>query len=390
MKSNAEVSGLSYAELLKLVPIEKADLYRKFVTEMNRREKLVRFDKTETFESFTHKPGTEQLYGYGFKVGGQAVPYFHPNRTFHDEVIWLNENLYYNESVCFEDRLINSCLVKFYGPSNTLRIMSRDTGIGWVSYKRLVEEKEYRCQVMENLHRAVNSNSEKIFGTTELRTSLQTASRNYTRVIETEFDRKHNKFNPTRSGRSGDIFYWFTLLGPKFVEFYKTKPTMEQSFNFLSSFGGIGNYYGYHLSSNLARMPYLGTLLEKDAETGNLDEDDDYIATGVGAMNTVQWFLDGIVKSPNRAVGDRMVNAIKRDQKSFICGNSEEDWNILKDVSEIERFTTFGCEISLCQFSVFLRLRENSKLALKRALAPISQESEEKCVLNEIVQLSLF
>ena len=388
--TNKELLALSYEDLLKLIPHHKVKMYQQFVTEMNRREKAVRFDRTDTFDTFTHKPGTEELYGYGFKVDGKSVPYFHPNRSFHDEIIWLNKNLYYNEKVCFEDRLINSCLVKFYGPSNTLRIMSRDTGIGWVSYEKLVNDPAYRLKVMENLHRAVQ-NGEKIFGTTELRTSLQTASRNYGREINTEFDKKYGLFDPNRKGRSGDIFYWFTLIGPKFVKFYATKPTMEQSFRFLSSFRGIGNYYGYHLSSNLARMPYLGTLLSREGETGNLDEDDDFIATGVGAMDTVKWFLEDYIKSPSSAVGDRLVNAVKRDQKNFICGGDDLAWETLKAVSELGRFTTFGCEISLCQFSVFRRLKDKKKLAWKRADAPISKEID-KCDINDddSQQLSLF
>jgi hypothetical protein len=61
---------------------------------------------------------------------------------------------------------------------------------------------------------------------------------------------------------------------------------MPTSYNFLSSFRGIGNYYGYHFSSNLARMPEIGTLIKND-QIGNLSEDDDFIAAGTGAMDTL-------------------------------------------------------------------------------------------------------
>lgn len=384
--TNAELLKLDYPDLLALVPKDKQQVFGNFIKEMNRREKLVRFDRSETFDTFRHlDDGVD--YGYGFKVRGKGVPYFHPNRSFHDEVIWLNNNLYYNDEVSFEDRLINSCLVKFYGPSNTLSIMSRDTDWGYVKYDELISNEEYQLKVMENLHRATQG-GEKIFGTTELRTSLQTASRNHTREIMTSFDKKYGTYDLLRKGRGSDILYWFTYLGPLFVDFYKKKPTMEESFKFLNSFPGIGNYYGYHLSSNLARMPFLGTLLENNSsDVGNLDEDDDYIATGVGAMITVKWMLEDIVKSPNSKVGDRLVNAYKRDQQNFLHMD-EKEWQTLKDVSEIGRFTTFGCEISLCQFAVFRRLHDNSKLAWKRADAPISKE----CALptNTSTQMHLF
>lgn len=385
--TNAELLRLDYADLLALVPFEKQVAFAQFVQEMNRREQLVRFDRTETFDTFTHETGTEKEYGYGFKIKGKGVPYFHPNRSFHDEVIWLNQNLYYDDEVTFEDRLINSCLVKFYGPSNTLAIMSRDTNWSYVKYDELINNEAYQLKVMENLHRAT-ANGEKIFGTTELRTSLQTASRNYAREIITPFDKKYDTFDPTRKGRGNDIFYWFTYLGPLFVDFYKTKPTMEESFKFLNSFRGIGNYYGYHLSSNLARMPWLGTLLEtNDAPTGLLDEDDDFVATGVGAMITVKSFLEHVCKSPNSRVGDKLVNAYKRDQQKFLM-MSDEQWQTMINVSELGRFTTFGCEISLCQFAVFNRVKDNSKLAWKRADAPISKE----CALPKTVvkQMELF
>ena len=53
----------------------------------------------------------------------------------------------------------------------------------------------------------------------------------------------------------------------------------------------------------------------------------------------------------------------------------------MEKVSELGYFTNFGCEISCCQFGVYRRLREDKKLALRRAAAPISKE-EVKMILT--------
>lgn len=373
-KTNKDFLDTTYSEILSLVPDEKRELLGLFIRELNRREYLVRFEKSIEFDEFEHVENHD-IFGTGFQVGNRAVPYFHPNRSFHDEIIWLNDNVFYNPLCKFEDKLINAAIVKFYGPSNTIALLTKDTGKDFIDYDRLINDDDYVAQCMKNLHDAID-NKEKIYGTTELRTSLQTESRNYTRQIVTPYDKLLGVENdPTRKGRGSDMFFWFRKLGPKFKEFYSNKPTMEESFNFLTSFRGIGNYYGYHFSTNLARMPKIGTsaLLKGDVEYGLLDEDDDFVAPGVGAMDTIKWFFEDFGISVNDKVGAHLIRAIKENQNSFF-GFEGESLMHAKKVSETGKFTTFGCEISCCQFSVFRRLRFNEKLARKRSAAPIGKE----------------
>lgn len=377
MTSNKHLLEMDSQALVELIPTEKRQLIRDFIHEMNRREYEVRFAKTCSFDTFRHREGTgkESVYGHGFIVEGRSVPYFHPNRSFHDEIIWLNENVFYNPDCTFEDRLINAAIVKFYGPSNTISLLTQETGYPFVKYDSLVNDEKYVLQCMVNMENA-KRRGEKIYGTTELRTSLQTESRNFTRLIKTPYDVLINaEPQPDRQSRTSDMFYWFTLLGPRFADFYSKKPTMEESFNFLTSHRGIGNYYGYHFSTNLARMPEIGTpaLLRPNATFGNLDEDDDFVAPGVGAMITINWFYEHLGFSISSEVGAKVIRQIRDTQHEFFdfTGENEE---ILNVVSETGRFTTFGTEISCCQFGVFLRLRDSKKMALNRANAPISKE----------------
>ena len=268
--------------------------------------------------------------------------------------VLTNNNVYYNDSATFEDMLINSALVKFYGPSKTIDIITNNTGYNFVKYDQLINNKDYILHCMENIYQAV-LNKQKIFGTTELRTSLQTEARNYTRQISTPFDKVYGTFDPSRVGRGSDIFYWFTNLGPKFVDFYRKKPTMEESFNFLTSIRGIGNYYGYHFSTNLARMPGIGvkTLLKEHSKYGNLDEDSDFVAPGVGSMQTIIWLFENTNIKVNTKFGANFLRYVRNNQDDFFNFKGINK-DIVKIVTETGRYTTFGCEIGFCQFNVFI------------------------------------
>ncbi len=374
--TNKDLLGYSDQELFDEIPQYKKDEFLTFIKELNRREYLVRFDKSCTFDTFDHLPGTSHKYKIGFKVDGKSVPYFHPNRSFHDEIIWLNENLFYNPQATFEDKLINAAIVKFYGPSKTLKMIVEETGEKFVVYDKFINDKSYTEKLCVNLETAVKNKS-KIYGTTELRTSLQTAARNHARSVGSPIDKLENMSAADRSKRMlrpSDILFWFTYLGPQWVNFYKSKPTMEESFKFLNSYKGIGNYYGYHFSCNLARMPGVGNLIFKGI-SGNIDEDDEYVVPGVGAMHAINWFYEHRGHSINDKVGKKFINAIRRHQNNFFdLKSSDKSDYYMKKVSELGYFTNFGCEISCCQFGVYRKLREDKKLANRRASAPISKE----------------
>lgn len=366
-----------------------------FMAEFNKREWSVRIGKTaESFDDYVenhyiHKPE----YGTGFVVDNKAVPYFHPNRSFHDEIIWLNENLYYDPGVSFIDKIVNSAIVKFYGPSRTLGIISGHaddlpylTKTPW-PYINVAEgflEPDYVKTMMDNIDKAA-LNKEQLWGTTELRTSLQTAARQHSRWVHNDPERK---FVPS------DMIQWIlSMVTAKkdingvshrgLAEFYKSNPTMQQSYDFLTARRGIGAYYGYHFSSNLARMPGVGApaLIEREFPDkfaslkilhGKLDENDDYVVAGPGATNTLQRLWPNIPMNQHTTMA--LINAIKQDQLGFFGINTQEDERNFRESSELGQFTTFGVEISCCQYSVFNRLKDDRSMAAKRALAPISKE----------------
>jgi hypothetical protein len=403
--STKNVLELSNDELLKKSnPAVRKELGF-FLREFNKREWSVRIaGKYKSFDEYAAKGYKHQdRFGVGFVVNKQPVPYFHPNRSFHDEIIWLNNNLYYND-VSFNDKLVNSAIVKFYGPSRTLDIITgfakdlpylKKTDRPYINFDKLKDD-DYAYKIMSNIETAY-FHKEQIWGTTELRTSLQQASRDYARTSPTIVDKRGvvdpltksvivEKTTDTseRKMRPSDMIHWIKYLSENgMTKFYGTKPTMDKSFEYLNTIRGIGNYYGYHFSSNLARMPGVGSkqLIEREWKEhfdklgvthGNLDENADYVVAGPGACATLkELFPDMPI---NQKTTMKMIIAIRDDQENFFGINTSEELQQLQEASELGRFTTFGCEISCCQFNVFTRLKDSPLLAAKRAKAPISKE----------------
>jgi hypothetical protein len=403
--STTQVLDLSPDQLWGICNHDIRLQYADFIREFNKREWCVRIGKThETFEdyvrtSYNHK----QSFGTGFVIDGRPIPYFHPNRSFHDEIIWLNNNLYFIPEVSFENKLVNSAIVKFYGPSRTLSIITGHaddlpylvrTELPYIDFQRIQVDEDYEHTLMRNIELA-SHHKEQLWGTTELRTSLQIASRNYARSNPTIIDRRGCVFNSNvliqpnsdssqRKMRTSDMIAWLKSLTPEWTRFYKTKPTMKESYEYLTALRGIGPYYGYHFSSNLSRMPGVGSrsIIEvehKEAfdklgiEHGELDEDADFVVAGPGASATLKALFPTVTINSKTTMF--LLLQIRDMQHKFLDISSEMDYKYLVEATELGRFTTFGCEIASCQFNVFCRLRDNPQAAMTRANAPISKET---------------
>lgn len=375
-----------------------------FIREFNKREWSVRIGKTHaTFEDYTRSGYVHQeRFGTGFVIDNRPIPYFHPNRSFHDEVIWLNSNLYFKPEVSFENKLVNSAIVKFYGPSRTLSIITGyasdlpylvRTQRPFIDFEKLKTDEAYEFTLMRNIEYA-SFKKEQLWGTTELRTSLQIAARNHGRSIVTPIDRRGvylngqeiiapNSGTKDRKMRTSDMIAWIKSLTDEWVRFYSTKPTMKESYEYLTTLRGVGPYYGYHFSSNLARMPGVGaaSIIEVEhreafrklaIEHGRLDEDANFVVAGPGASATLKALFPTL--TINNKTTMALILHIRDMQHKFLDISSEMDYKYLTEATELGRFTTFGIEIACCQFNVFNRLKDNKAAAAGRANAPISKE----------------
>jgi hypothetical protein len=183
--------------------------------------------------------------------------------------------------------------------------------------------------------------------------------------------------------RTSDMIAWLKSLTTTWASYYKMEPTMKESYEFLTSYRGIGPYYGYHFSSNLSRMPGVGskTIIEVEHKDdfeklgithGNLDEDADFVVAGPGASATLKNLFPGVAINPKTTMS--LILKIRDMQHKFLDISSDLDYKYLTEATELGRFTTFGIEIASCQFNVFCRLRDNPNAAASRANAPISKE----------------
>jgi hypothetical protein len=404
MLTTQEALSLDGSDFWKICDHDVRKQFGSFIREFNKREWCVRIGKThETFEDYV-KSGYQhqEHFGTGFVIDGRPIPYFHPNRSFHDEIIWLNSNLYFRPEVSFENKLVNSAIVKFYGPSRTLSIITGHvsdlpyvvrTELPYIDFKRIQEDEEYEYTLMRNIELA-SHHKEQLWGTTELRTSLQIASRNYARANGTIIDRRGLTFNnrviiepnsdhTQRKMRTSDMIAWLKSLTPEWSRFYKTKPTMQGSYEYLTALRGIGPYYGYHFSSNLSRMPGVGSssIIEVEhkyefdklgIEHGELDEDANFVVAGPGASATLKNLFPTVAINPKTTM--HLILQIRDMQHKFLDISSDLDYKYHSEATELGRFTTFGIEIGSCQFNVFCRLRSNPQAAHARASAPISKE----------------
>lgn len=397
LRSTAAVLDTDLRDLLKKADQTVRKNLGSFVREFNRREWFVRVGKKcQSFQEYVTDHYThEEQWGHGFVANGQAVPYFHPNRSFHDEIIWLNHNLYYDKSVSFTNKLLNSALVKFYGPSRTLDLATGQLGLAgsvklskrYVEFDRYAEDSKYALTILSNIEKAKLA-KEQLWGTTELRTSLMGAAAQYAQNNPSMIDKSESYGARTKKMRSSDMVHWIASMKEDLVDFYSTKPDMKKSFEKLTSYKGIGNYYGYHFSSNLCRMPGIGapSLVEApatlpdwrklrseiDVEHGNLDENADYVVAGPGACATLARLWPGVPINPKTTM--KMILAIRDHQHEFFGIDTSSDLCYFKEATELGQFTTFGVEIACCQYNVFERLSTDLRAALNRAAAPISKE----------------
>lgn len=309
-----------------------------FLNAINERELL-----KQQGRGYSYVPG--EMFSQEEKLAlDPEIMYWHPNRSHHDEVIWLNNHVF-RDVVPFRDQVLNSAVVKFYGPSTAVEVAVGQKG-GYIDFGRFSEDKDYRELLCHNL----DNSKESIWGKTELRTSLQTASRNYMRGIEGYPDRK---FKPS------DILSWVASFeGEGLIRFYESQPSIETSYRELTKRKGIGSYYGYHFTCNLSRNSRL-----------RMNENEDFCVPGPGACQTLRKLFP---KSSSERDLLKQILFLKENQEDLF--RYDPRWlpalehNPLNKDPDSYRLTTFGIEIASCQMSVFDRFVNNPSLISKRKI----------------------
>lgn len=271
------------------------------------------------------------------------VMYWHPNRTRHDEVDWLMKYVF-NAKNSLTNKILNAFAVKFYGPSKAILNAINETEYSpehLIDFDRLPQDKAYMAWIDQNLIMAKDEGREQ-WGTTELRTSLQSAAKKFA---------GHSRWS--------NMVEWIASFKTDgLIDFYAAGPTMEQAFNKITEYSGIGNYYGYHSNSNLARCFDV-----------SINENEDFVIAGPGAMKTINRLYPNHKKD---GVTPMQILLYIRDHQDKIFEHDEIDrkalHQTLKPGQVVDFLTSFGCEITCCQFGVYNRFLESPELIDKRKL----------------------
>jgi len=131
----------------------------------------------------------------------------------------------------------------------------------------------------------------------------------------------------------------------------------------LNSIKGIGSYYAYHAPCNFSR----------DRDLPNIDEDDDYCLVGSGARRGLEYVFPE-VKFRNNEIMEQYVLSIRDYQDEFFEFKDDEYDYYKNNLERGGRLTTFGVEITLCQFDVYMNIKDN-KEAQKKRILPLTFDS---------------
>ena len=232
-------------------------------------------------------------------------------------------------------------------------------------FKKTGKVGEY-TQHLREIAKQAKINKQRIWGTTELHTSIQTAGRRF--VNEWYLGNARHDDKGTWSNVSEWIASWTHQPSG-----YNSKKTVMQGmreakdlsegFAYLTGENMIGDYYGYHCSTSNSVNPKL-----------NFNHDSKFVAPGPGATETLEIMFPNLSKK-DVPLGERVV-WIRENQKEILdIEFHKELWNYTTTngikifEEEQNELKSYGTEVSLCQYSVYCRLKANPHLIKKRKVA---------------------
>ena len=345
-------------ELKSMADPEAFKYFNKWVLDFFKRETLRETGRIEEYE-------IDPEFGSAMR---QEVSYWNPNRSKHAEVFWL-ENYVFGQDTSMRNKILNAMAVKFVGMP-TLTLVASDTA----DYSKVIDFDEYRLK--GDYYRTVNKNLDdnirklKVWGATQLQTSLQTAARNFVREEEDD---------PTVQFKLSHMIRWMDHLDKLGMSDVVQDPknSLGDVCEWLKTHRGIGPYFSYHPPCNFSRCEDLP----------NIDEDDDYCLVGPGAARGMAFVFPN-VKLKNNDIMEKIVMSVRSNQYDFF--EFPDDTARKFYAENLERnghMTTFGAEITFCQFNCFLGIKDTPKLQEKRIL-PLTFDAFDKIALDLESRLS--
>lgn len=308
-----------------------------------------------------YKMGINDSYtDEGFPAIAETVEYFHPSITLDDRMRYIAENIVFNDSIDHINKVCNTIISHFYGARGIHQTMTRDPNpkTALVDFHRLLKDQDYVNELHTNLDDAKKFGL-PIYGSTELRTSLYGSANTYVA----------NKYGTPRNANLINIALWVAGLIERGIiqKFYEVN-SLEELYKVLTTIEGVGAYYGYHCSTSNSVNPNI-----------NVGHDERFCVPGPGARYTLDRLFDQSQTDMN--YGDQVIWF--RDNYEEHIGKiplHPSTFNIKVDGKKVfpeeqDELKTYGCEVGLCQYGVYSRLRDNPKLISRRKVTRLDADA---------------
>lgn len=316
----------------------------------------------------------------GVDMHGEEIPalhsdveYFHPMITLDDRMRYIAEHIVQSSHSQY-NIVCNTLISHFYGARNIHNVLTwewDDPAKAMVDFERIdAGDLDYLHEMRERVEAAIEGGL-RIWESTALHTSLQTAAKRYVAAQEGE-DPKTRKMHPF------DVAQWVaSFIGDGTIDRLLNARTGAQGYDVLTAQPGIGSYYGYHGCTSNSVNPAI-----------QFTHDDPFIVPGPGARAMVKRMWGGRIPDKHSGLAIQFVRE-HQDEIGVTDGVDfhPETWNIVRaDGTKIYKedqneLKYYGTEVFCCQFEVFQNLKANPKLAKKRGIVrpePLPYKFEDR------------
>ena len=318
--------------------------------------------------------GVNESYNSGGDAAlGETVEYFHPQLTLDDRMRYIMENIVYS-GLDMDNIICNTIISHFYGGRGIHQILTRDPDpkTALVDFKRLLQDEDYEKTIRKNLEDAVELGL-PVYGTTELRTSLFGAANTHVSEVR----------NQERDAHKINILLWVASFIPRGITGRMSQAqSLREMYNIITDIEGVGQYYGYHCSTSNSVNPNI-----------NINHDERFCVPGPGARLTLDIMFGEDCTIP---YGDRVIWF--RENYKDLIGEiylHPSTHNVVVNgnrvlAEEQNDLKVYGCEVGLCQYGVYHRLRNNPQLINRRKVARADGALMESFFNNNYQQQTLF
>lgn len=287
---------------------------------------------------------------------GRDVEYFHPTITLDDRMKYIGMVIA-QAPMSTMNILGNTLISHFYGGRGVHQAITgkEDPNDCFVDFDR-IQDGDARY-VMELRTHADNAKKRKlpIWGTTELHTSIQGASRNFCR-------QKYS--DPNRLFHTIDVCEWVANFRDNGLLRDLLQAThIKEAYTALRTQKGIGEYYGFHAAASSSVLPQV-----------KYNHDQRFVAPGPGARFTIQklWpnapgklYDEAIyfLRENSDLVG--LTKDVEFHKKAF--NFATKDGKIFADDQDSLKY--YGTEVLCCQFGIYLQIRDDPRACERRKVA---------------------